>query len=277
MNDWALFRLCRLADTYLHRRMNYLMSGVQRLSDEPVKRIPERKLSGNPVEPLPPALWPSRIPLKGRHALLEPVLPGKHLEDLYRAGHEVDGYEDVWTYLPYGPFPDRRAFAVWLRDCAASADPIFYVIADQHRERFLGMASLMDIQPKLGAIEIGHIWFGPELQRSRTATEALYLMMTYALDGLRNRRLQWKCNALNQGSRNAALRLGFEFEGILYQHQIPKGNNRDTAYYSILDYEWPLIHENFKVWLDDSNFVDDGAQKRSLGEMNRALRTRPEE
>jgi RimJ/RimL family protein N-acetyltransferase len=245
---------------------------VQVSLKESVKRLPRRELSGAPVEPMPPAIRPDRAPREGRYAGLEPIDPRVHLDELYAAGHDVPGSDDVWTYLPYGPFASKTAFAAWLRDCAASADPMWFAIADREQGRFLGMASLMDIQPKVGGIEIGHIWFGPELQRTRAATEALYLMMTCALDELEYRRLQWKCNALNQPSRNAALRLGFEFEGILYQHQIPKGNNRDTAYYSILNYEWPLIRENFETWLEPGNSDEQGRQRVSLSDLNRALR-----
>lgn len=239
---------------------------------ESSRKLPARELSDAPVDPLPPAIRPSRTPLEGRYSRLEPVDPRRHLSDLYHAGNQVEHADDVWTYLPYGPFPGEDAFAGWLRDCTASADPMFFAICDLESNRFQGMASLMDIQPKVGSIEIGHIWLGPELQRGRAATEAFYLMMTYSLDELKYRRLQWKCNALNQPSRNAALRLGFEFEGILYQHQIPKGQNRDTAYYSILDYEWPLIHENFRSWLDPENFDKAGRQKTSLGALNRSMR-----
>lgn len=235
-------------------------------------KLPKRELSGAPLESLPPAVWPARTPLEGRYARLEPVDPRVHAEELFAAGHNVDGSDDVWTYLGYGPFAGQGAFTAWLRDCAASSDPIFYAVADLDQGRFLGMASFMDIQPKVGGIEIGHIWFGPELQRTRAATEALYLMMTYVLDDLSYRRLQWKCNALNQPSRNAALRLGFEFEGVLYQHMISKGGNRDTAYFSILDYEWPTIQKNFQTWLAPENFDDAGRQKVSLGDLNRALK-----
>jgi RimJ/RimL family protein N-acetyltransferase len=240
---------------------------------EASRRLPPREISNAPVDPMPPALWPARTALDGTYARLEPIDPGKHCADLHAAGHHPPESEDVWTYLGYGPFPSEAAFASWVRDCAASADPIWYAIADQEQGRFLGVATFMDIQPKVGGIEIGHIWFGPELQRTRAATEALYLMMRYALDDLGYRRLQWKCHAFNQASRNAALRLGFEFEGILYQHQITKGKNRDTAYFSILDWEWPPIRENFERWLEPANFDESGNQRLSLGDLNRALRS----
>jgi RimJ/RimL family protein N-acetyltransferase len=242
-------------------------------TNEEPKRLPPRAISNEPVSPPPPAVWPARTPLEGRYARLEPIDPRRHLDDLYRAGHELAGSESVWTYLGYGPFPSQDAFAAWARDCAASSDPIWYAIADKEQGRFLGVASFMDIQPKVGGIEIGHIWFGLELQRTRAATEALYLMMTCALDDLGYRRLQWKCHAHNQPSRNAASRLGFAFEGILFQHQITKGRNRDTAYFSILDYEWPLIHEQFKAWLEPDNFDQQGQQRVSLGDLTRALRS----
>jgi RimJ/RimL family protein N-acetyltransferase len=240
--------------------------------DHQISRLPKRELSGAPVNSLPPALYPPRIPIEGQYARLEPVDPRVHTPDLFRAGHTGPESDDVWTYMAYGPFASESVFAAWLRDCAASADPVYVAIADLSHGRFTGMASLMDIQPKAGAIEIGHIWLGPELQRTRAATEAIYLLMAHAMDDLGYRRLQWKCNALNEASRSAAERLGFEFEGVLFQHQIPKGNNRDTAYYSILDYEWLLIRQNFQRWLDPANFDESGVQKVSLGDLNRALR-----
>jgi RimJ/RimL family protein N-acetyltransferase len=240
--------------------------------EENTQRLPERELSGAPIKSLPPAIWPARIPLEGQYSRLEPIDARVHTEDLFTAGNAVPGSDEVWTYLGYGPFSSEAAFESWVRDCAASADPIFYAIADRAQGRFLGMASMMDIQPKSGGIEIGHIWFGPQLQRTRAATEALYLMMSYAMDNLGYRRLQWKCNALNQPSRNAARRLGFAFEGVLFQHMISKGCNRDTAYFSILDYEWPLIRANFERWLSPENFDDQGRQRVSLGELNQALR-----
>jgi RimJ/RimL family protein N-acetyltransferase len=240
--------------------------------NQQTSRLPARELSSAPVNPLPPALYPPRTPIEGRYARLEPVDSRVHAADLFRAAHAGENSDRIWDYMAYGPWSSETAFAAWLRDCASTADPVYYAIADLQHGRFTGMASLMDIQPKAGGIEIGHIWLGLELQRTRAATEALYLLMAHSLDDLGYRRLQWKCNALNQASRSAALRLGFEFEGVLYQHQIPKGQNRDTAYYSILDYEWPLIRASFQTWLDPENFDEAGRQKQSLGEMNRSLR-----
>lgn len=149
---------------------------------------------------------------------------------------------------------------------------MFFAIRDLTHGRAVGMASYLDIQPLSGVIEIGHIWMGPELQQTTAATEALYLMMHHAMDDLGYRRLYWKCNAANAASRSAATRLGFEYEGILYHHIVVKDRNRDTAYYSILDYEWEPIRANFKTWLSPENFCPDGTQRQSLSDLNRALR-----
>jgi RimJ/RimL family protein N-acetyltransferase len=236
------------------------------------RRLPKRELSGDVVDPLPPGLYPARLDLHGRYGRVEPLDPREHAEELYTASHGVDGDDQLWDYMAYGPFPSLDAFRAWLRDCSSTADPMFFAIRDLESGAARGVASYLDIQPKNGAIEVGHIWLGRDLQRTRAATEALYLMMAYVMDDLGYRRLFWKCNALNQASRRAALRLGFEFEGIFYNHVIVKGRNRDSAWYSILDHEWPLIRENFRRWLAPENFDDTGRQIQSLGELNRALR-----
>jgi len=234
--------------------------------------LPERQLAGAIVDPLPPGLYPARTMLGGRYARVEPLDPRKHAEELWAATHTGAEDDRLWDYLGYGPFASIESFQAWLRDCASVADPTFYVIRDGRNEKASGMASFLNIHPKLGSIEIGHIWFGLALQNSREATEALYLMMRYAMDELGNRRLEWKCDALNQPSRNAAARLGFAFEGIFYRHLIVKGHNRDTAWFSIVDTEWSVVRANFETWLAPENFDADGRQIRSLGEMNRALR-----
>lgn len=236
------------------------------------QHLPQRELSRAPVDPLPPGLYPARTPLEGRYARLEPLDARLHAVELWAATHSGSEDDRIWDYLAYGPFTNFDAFQRWLRERSADADPVFYAVRDGRNGQASGMASYLNIRPKDGVIEIGHIWFGPALQNSRESTEALYLMMRYALDDLGYRRLEWKCDALNQPSRDAATRLGFAFEGIFYRHIIVKGRNRDTAWFSILDSEWPAIRANFEAWLAPENFDDAGRQVRSLGTMNRALR-----
>jgi RimJ/RimL family protein N-acetyltransferase len=234
----------------------------------------DRPPSGAPVEPLPPALWPARVVHEGHHARLEPLDARLHADELYRATHADDGAMRVWYYLGYGPFPTVEAFRAWLRDCSATADPLFFAVRDAANGRAAGAASYLNIMPKNGTIEIGNIWFGPGLQRSTAATEALYLLMRHVFDDLAYRRLEWKCNALNAASRRAAVRLGFAFEGVFYQHMIAKGRNRDTAWFALLDREWPAVRANFEQWLAAENFDAAGRQQQSLSTLNWATRER---
>ncbi len=235
---------------------------------EPLRK---RHLSGEIVESAAPAPYPASAPHDGRYARLEPLEPASHADELYEASHGDEEGRRLWTYLPYGPFSDRAVFRAWLEEQAASSDPLFFAVRDVRSGRAGGMASFLNIRPQHRSIEIGHIWFGSSLQRTRTATEALFLLLSHALDDLGYRRMEWKCNALNESSRRAAVRLGFVFEGVFYQHLIVKGRNRDTAWYSILDHEWPTIRADFEAWLAPENFDGDGRQIRSLGEMNRAV------
>jgi RimJ/RimL family protein N-acetyltransferase len=234
----------------------------------------DRPPSGDPVEPLPPALWPARTVHQGRYALLEPVDARAHAAELYAATHGDETALRIWDYLGYGPFPSVDALRGWLRDASAAPDPLFFAIRDLSTGRAAGVASYHNIVPKNGTIEIGNIWFGPVLQSTAAATEALFLMMRHAFDDLGNRRLEWKCNALNAASRRAAVRLGFAFEGIFYQHMITKGRNRDTAWFALLDHEWPAVCANFATWLAAENFDEVGGQRRALSELNRATRAR---
>ena len=231
----------------------------------------ERRVTGDPVEVELPRPEPVRAPMAGRTVTVEPLDPERHGPDLYPLLHGDAERERVWDYLPYGPFPDEPAFGAWLAEVAPRPDPLFFAIRTTSGGRVEGVATLMEIRPASGVIEIGHINLSTALQRSAEATEALYLLMRHAMSDLGYRRLEWKCNALNAPSRRAAIRLGFSFEGIFYQHSAPKGHNRDTAWFSILDGEWPAIDEHFRMWLDPSNFDADGRQMRSLGDMNRAL------
>jgi RimJ/RimL family protein N-acetyltransferase len=204
---------------------------------------------------------PERAPLKGRYALLEP-LNISHAADLFDA-FGVDQENRIWTYLPIEPFETLQDCTVWVREAATSLDPQFFAILDQHSGRALGFASYLRIAPENGSIEVGFINFSPALQKSRIATEAMYLMMANAF-ALGFRRYEWKCDALNAGSRAAAARLGFHFEGIFRQATVYKNRNRDTAWYSIIDTEWPNLRRAFESWLDPANFDQQGHQKQPL-------------
>ena len=229
-----------------------------------------RRISGDPVRE-PPGLVPARVALTGTATRLEPLDPIRHTAALFEAGHGGDSALRSWEFLPWGPFSSEAAMCSQLREFASELGRVFYAICDQATGQATGMATYLDIQPKAGVIEIGGIWFAPEFARTRGATEALFLMLRYAMDDLGHRRMQWRCNALNAKSRAAAKRLGFRFEGIWFNHMIVKGVNRDTAWYSILDTEWPSIRGAIEAWLDAANFDAAGMQKRSLSAMTAAL------
>ena len=216
------------------------------------------KLAWTPRQP------PARSALPGRYVRLEPIDPARHAHDLFELSHGPKGDVEIWNFLGYGPFTDEAAFSSWAAERAASKDPLFYAVIDLSTGRASGMMSYLRIAPADGAIEIGHIWFTPVIQRSRQATEAVFLLAKHAFDDLGYRRLEWKCNAANAASRRAALRFGFTFEGLFRQHMIIKGRNRDTAWYAILDRDWPAIRDAFERWLDPSNFAADGRQRQPL-------------
>jgi RimJ/RimL family protein N-acetyltransferase len=210
-----------------------------------------------------PASVPGRTAIDGELVRLEVLDPERHATSLFTSSH-VPGAEGLWQHLPYGPFADQAEFDAWLAQRAASKDPLFYAVVDWESMRALGMASFMRMKPDNGVIEIGHIWFAPELQRTRKATEAIFLMARAAFDELGYRRLEWKCDSLNVPSRRAADRFGFTFEGIFRQHMIVKGRNRDTAWFSITDGEWPNRKAAFESWLAPDNFDEQGRQRRTL-------------
>jgi RimJ/RimL family protein N-acetyltransferase len=172
------------------------------------------------------------------------------------------GHPAIWDYLTYGPFCDEASFVAWLAECAAPSDPLFFAILDASG-RALGMACYLRMAPADGAIEIG-VWFAPALQRTRLATEVIYLLARHAFEELGNRRLEWRCNVRNDRSRRAALRFGFTFEGIFRQHMIAKGRNRDSPWYAMIDRDWPAIRAAFEAWLGPDNFDAEGRQKRPL-------------
>ncbi len=217
---------------------------------------------GPPVDPTA-AARPGRSTLAGRYAALVPLDPALHGDPLWEA---VRGPENdhLWLYLFHGPFADRAAFDADLARKAASEDPLFFAIVDQATQRAAGYASYMRIEPAHRVIEVGSILYTPALQRTTAATEAMYLMARHVFEDLGYRRYEWKCNALNQTSRRAALRLGFIFEGIFRQHMIVKGRSRDTAWFAMLDSEWPARKAAFERWLAPSNFDADGRQRQPL-------------
>jgi RimJ/RimL family protein N-acetyltransferase len=220
---------------------------------------------GEPVDKVPARLPDTRA-LFGGSVTIEPVSVARHGAELWQCFADSDPEGRLWTYMGYGPFADEAAFRQWLAKCEASPDPRFYAIVPRNSGKAAGMASLMRITPEHGVIEIGNIWFSPALQQTREATDALFVMMRHALDELGYRRLEWKCDALNAASRRAALRLGFTFEGIFRQHMVYKGRNRDTAWFAILDHEWPRLRTAYQAWLSDDNFDADGRQRKPLSD-----------
>ena len=199
----------------------------------------------------------------GRYAEVLPLDAPAHADELYAAA-SLPGTDHLWTYLSFGPWSDRAAFDAWLQRCQAASDPFPFVLVDKARGSVLGMASYMRIDAANRVIEIGSIWYAPPLQRTRAATEAMYLLAKHAFETLRYRRYEWKCNSYNEPSRRAAQRLGFTYEGLFRQHMIARGRNRDTAWFSMLDGEWPARRQAFERWLAPDNFDAQGKQRRSL-------------
>lgn len=225
---------------------------------------------GQPIGfPLPdwkPCSPPPRTPMQGRTCRLEPLDPAKHATDLH-AANISDTEGRIWTYLGYGPFDSEDGYRNWVEKDAMGNDPLFHAIIDLKSGKAVGVASYLRIEPAVGSIEVGHINYSPLLQRTVAATEAMYLMMARVFDELGYRRYEWKCDNANAKSKAAAARLGFTFEGVFRQCTIYKGRNRDTAWFSILDTEWPALKDAFETWLDPNNFDDAGNQKQALSDL----------
>jgi RimJ/RimL family protein N-acetyltransferase len=218
---------------------------------------------GLPVDSTP-AQRPVEVVLRGRYGHLE-KLRAEHAEALWSA---VKGHDEVWTYISAdGPFATLDEFAPFIAKRAASSDPYAYAIVDS-AGRGLGYLTLMEIRPQMRVIEVGHVLYSPALQKTPLGTEAQYLLARYAFETLGYRRYEWKCNALNAASRRAALRYGFVFEGVLRAHMIGKGRNRDTAFYSMREDEWPARKAAFERWLDPENFDENGNQRIGLAALN---------
>lgn len=230
------------------------MNHTRNSTDQPV---------GDALPNWKPAKEPTRSPLGGHRCSIEPLDTTSHLDSLYEAFDEDQGGL-LWKYMPVGPFGSKTAFGNWLASACTTSDPLFYAIVDRSSGGAVGIVALMRIKPAVGVIEVGHIAFSPRMQRSAMATEALVLLMTHVFDELGYRRYEWKCDSLNSASRNAAERLGFRFEGLFEQATIYKGRNRDTAWYAILDRDWPALKRAYRRWLDESNFDAEGLQKTRL-------------
>ena len=228
----------------------------------------EERKRGWPVKDWAPPRRPDSPVLEGRHARLERFDPDQHAADIHRANTASDA---IWDYLPYGPFLSASAYHRWARDMAGLADPVFYAIRDLSTGHWCGVASYLRITPEAGTIEVGHINYAPELQHTRAATEAMYLMMRWAFEA-GYRRYEWKCAALTLPSRRAAQRLGFSYEGIFRQATIVKGRNRDTAWFAAIDKEWPALKVAYEAWLADANFDAAGRQIERLSDLTRLVR-----
>ncbi|MEP9368831.1 GNAT family protein [Xanthobacter sp. VNH20] len=217
-----------------------------------------------------PAARPTRVPLAGRLVHVVPFDPAAHADALYAASHGA-GDAALWTYLISEVQPDPQAFRAAYEASALRDDPLLFAILDAATGKAIGHASYMRIEPAHRVIEVGNVLFTRALQRSPKATEAMYLMARHVFEDLGYRRYEWKCDAFNAPSRRAALRFGFSFEGIFRQHMIVKGRNRDTAWFAMLDEDWPRAKAAFEAWLAPENFGPDGQQKRRLEEIRAGL------
>ena len=220
---------------------------------------------GPPVPDWRPAKPPSPILLTGRFCSLERMDAAKHARTIYDIQKHDD--DSRWTYLGYGPFRDFTSYHCWMEEYAGFEDPFFFTVLEKASGQPIGVLSYLRITPIYGTIEIGGINFSGRMQRQPASTETIYLLIKHAFENLGYRRVEWKCDANHALSRRAALRYGFQFEGIFRQHLMYKGRNRDTAWFSIIDSEWPGIKESFEQWLAPDNFDEQGKQKATLSQL----------
>jgi len=213
---------------------------------------------------------PEKAVMTGRYVQLEPLDVDRHAADLHRA-NSADAKGEIWNYLPYGPFSSVASYHHWMREATGGSDPHFFALIDRESGRAGGVASYLRINPEHGTIEVGHINLAPEMQRSKAATEAMFLMMQWAFEA-GYRRYEWKCDAANLRSRRAAQRFGFSFEGIFRQAAISKGRNRDTAWFAAIDKEWPALREAYSAWLSPANFDANDRQIERLADLTALVR-----
>jgi RimJ/RimL family protein N-acetyltransferase len=220
----------------------------------------DRRVSA--LEGFRPRARPERVVLEGRYCRLEPLDPARHAEALFAASAAPGAEERVRDLAD--PPPDAVGFAAWLDRAARSEDPLFHAVVERGSGRCEGRQAYLRITPEHGAIEVGHVLWGPAIARTRVATEALFLHAAHAFDALGYRRFEWKCDAANEPSRRAALRFGFAYEGTFRQHMVVKGRNRDTAWFAMTGADWPQVRARLLAWLDPSNFDEAGRQKAPL-------------
>ncbi len=220
---------------------------------------------GAPVPNWSPPPFPPHAAMQGRYVRLEPLAPA-HTPALWEA-HK--GHPEVWDYIPAGPFDDQKALGAWVDGVRILPDPIQFAVRMENGD-VGGTLSLMRINPAAGSIEVGYIVFTPRLQRTREATEAVYLCIKWAFEA-GYRRFEWKCNALNLPSRRAAERFGLSYEGVFRQAGVVKGRNRDTAWFAAVDGEWPALQAAFETWLDPSNFDGSAGQIKRLSDLTRPI------
>lgn len=223
---------------------------------------------GEPVPNWTPPAAPEGAVLQGQYSRLNPLSADAHAALLHRA---FDGHTALWDYMPYGPFSSAAQYHKWVQKTVSDPSHLFYTITDLDQGLVGGVASYLRIAPEAGSIELGNICLSPGLQGRRAATEAFYLMMKWAFDA-GYRRFEWKCNALNRPSRAAAQRLGFNYEGTFRQALVVKGRNRDTAWFAVIDKDWPALDQAFRVWLDPANFDASGQQREKLSDLTRLVR-----
>lgn len=211
-----------------------------------------------------PAIYPEQKIYTGKFVTLTPINSNTDLHELYECSNGSEEKDKIWDYLTYGPFKNAEEMKTWMSGCENSKDPLYFTVRSKESNKCVGVVSFLNIVLIHKTIELGHIWYSPEAQRTKINTEAIYIMLMECFENLNYRRVEWKCNAMNEKSKAAALRLGFSYEGTFLQHQISKSRNRDTAWYSMLDYEWETRKQNFKRWLYSND-------KKSLTELNKPL------
>jgi RimJ/RimL family protein N-acetyltransferase len=218
---------------------------------------------GMPLQEWQPRPWPCYEVFTGRYCRLEPLSAERHGRELYDAYAQAQDGRD-WTYMFAEPFADEKTYLAYAKNIEQGRDPMHFAVIDLQSQRAVGTLALMRIDAQNGAVEVGHVAFSPLLKQTCMATEAHYLLMCYVFDRLGYRRYEWKCDSCNQPSRKAALRLGFQFEGIFRQAVVYKGRSRDTCWFSVIDGEWPLLKQAFERWLAVENFNADGTQRVKL-------------